>query len=127
LRQGCQRALYSEWKPKTRTHDPIPLLEQSNADRIPGLIAVRYGRMSQSPFAFFRGTAIIQARDLAASPLSGIIVQACGDCHLVNFGGFATPERSVVFDINDFTRLYRRRGNGTSSDSWPASQWQRVT
>jgi len=106
LREKCSRALHAEWKPRSRTHDPIELLDQSNADRIPGLIRVRYGRMSQSPFAFFRGTAVIQARDLAASPVSGITVQACGDCHLMNFGGFATPERSLVFDINDFDETF---------------------
>lgn len=106
LRQACPRASHAEWKPRSRNHDPIELLDRSNADRIPGLIRVRYGRMSQSPFAFFRGTAIIQARDLAASPASGIIVQACGDCHLMNFGGFATPERSLVFDINDFDETF---------------------
>ncbi len=105
-RQNCSRTLHAEWKPRSRTHDPIELLDKSNADRIPGLIRVRYGRMSQSPFAFFRGTAVIQARDLAASPVSGITVQACGDCHLMNFGGFATPERSLVFDINDFDETF---------------------
>jgi uncharacterized protein (DUF2252 family) len=106
LREKCSRALHAEWKPRSRTHNPIELLDQSNADRIPGLIKIRYGRMSESPFAFFRGTAVIQARDLAASPVSGITVQACGDCHLMNFGGFATPERSLVFDINDFDETF---------------------
>jgi uncharacterized protein (DUF2252 family) len=106
LRQNCARALHAQWKPRSRTHDPIELLAESNADRIPNLIQVRYGRMSQSPFAFFRGTAVIQARDLAASPASGIAVQACGDCHLMNFGGFATPERTQVFDINDFDETF---------------------
>lgn len=106
LRQKCSRALHAQWKPRSRTHDPIELLDKSNADRIPSLIRVRYGRMSQSPLAFFRGTAVIQARDLAASPVSGIIVQACGDCHLMNFGGFATPERNLVFDINDFDETF---------------------
>jgi uncharacterized protein (DUF2252 family) len=106
LRQNCSRGLHAEWKPRSRAHDPIAVLDQTNADRIPGLIQVRYGRMSQSPFAFFRGTAVIQARDLAASPVSGIIVQACGDCHLMNFGGFATPERSLAFDINDFDETF---------------------
>jgi uncharacterized protein (DUF2252 family) len=106
LREKCPHALHAEWKPRSRTHDPIELLDQSNADRIAGLIRIRYGRMAQSPFAFFRGTAIIQARDLAASPVSGITVQACGDCHLMNFGGFATPERSLVFDINDFDETF---------------------
>ncbi len=106
LRQHCSRGRHAEWKPRSRAYDPIELLDQSNADRIPGLIRVRYGRMSESPFAFFRGTAVIQARDLAASPVSGIVVQACGDCHLMNFGGFATPERTLVFDINDFDETF---------------------
>ena len=106
LRERCSRALHAEGKPRSRTHNPIERLDQSNADRIPGLIRIRYGRMSESPFAFFRGTAVIQARDLAASPVSGISVQACGDCHLMNFGGFATPERSLVFDINDFDETF---------------------
>jgi len=69
---------------------------------MPQLIPIRYWRMMQSPFAFFRGAAAIMAADLARTPVSGIRVQACGDCHLLNFGGFATPERNVVFDINDF-------------------------
>ena len=76
------------------------------SDRIPGLIPVKYQRMAESPFTFFRGAAIIQARDLANAPVSGIIVQACGDCHLMNFGGFATPERALVFDINDFDETF---------------------
>jgi hypothetical protein len=70
-RQNCPRASHAEWKPRSRAHDPIELLIESNADRIPGLVPVRYGRMSQSPFAFFRGSAIVQARDLAASAVSG--------------------------------------------------------
>ncbi len=106
LRETCSRGTHAEWKPASRKHDPIDLLELSNADRIPGLIAVRYGRMSQSPFAFFRGSAIVQARDLRTSPASGIDVHLCGDCHLMNFGGFATPERNLVFDINDFDETY---------------------
>jgi uncharacterized protein (DUF2252 family) len=105
-RQRCPRQSHGTWKSKDRTHDPLELLRYSNADRIPGLVPVRHGRMLQSPFAFFRGSAIIQARDLAASPGSGIIVQACGDCHLMNFGGFATPERHLVFDINDFDETF---------------------
>jgi len=69
---------------------------------MPQLVPIRYGRMMQSPFAFYRGAAAIMAADLAHTPVTGITVQACGDCHLLNFGGFATPERNVVFDINDF-------------------------
>ena len=66
------------------------------------LLAIRYGRMLQSPFTFYRGSAGVMAADLARPPNTGIKVQACGDCHLMNFGGFATPERSIIFDINDF-------------------------
>src|SRR5262245_59271822 len=105
-RQHCPRRSHAAWNSKGRTHDPLKLLRRSNADRIPGLVPVRHGRMLQSPFAFFRGSAIIQARDLAASPVSGSIVQACGDCHLMNFGGFATPERHLVFDLNDFDETF---------------------
>jgi len=86
--------------------DVIKLLEESDADRIADLIPVRYQRMSVSPFTFFRGTAIIQARDLAHASVSGITVQACGDCHMANFGGFASPERTLVFDINDFDETF---------------------
>jgi uncharacterized protein (DUF2252 family) len=78
------------------------LLIQSNKGRIPNLIPIRYGRMMQSPFAFYRGAAAIMAADLALTPTSGIRVQTCGDCHLMNFGGFGTPERDIIFDINDF-------------------------
>jgi uncharacterized protein (DUF2252 family) len=102
LREKCPRTLQAEWKPRSKSQDLIRLLEESDADRIAGLIPVKYQRMSASPFTFFRGTAIIQARDLATARGSGIIVQACGDCHLANFGGFASPERVLVFDINDF-------------------------
>jgi uncharacterized protein (DUF2252 family) len=66
------------------------------------LLAIRYGRMLPSPFAFIRGAAMVMAADLARTPTRGLTVQACGDCHLLNFGGFATPERSTIFDINDF-------------------------
>jgi uncharacterized protein (DUF2252 family) len=74
--------------------------------RIESLVAIRYQRMLESPFKFFRGAAIIQIRDLLNSPISGIIVQACGDCHLLNFGAFATPERDLAFDINDFDETF---------------------
>jgi uncharacterized protein (DUF2252 family) len=106
LREKCPRSTHAEWNPRQNSLDVIKLLEESNADRIPGLIAVRYGRMAQTPFTFFRGSAIIQARDLMISQVSGITVQACGDCHMINFGGFATPERNLVFDINDFDETF---------------------
>ena len=82
--------------------DPIDLLHTSDVGRMEKLIPIRYGRMLQSPFSFYRGSAGIMAADLARTPITGLKVQACGDCHVFNFGGFATPERSIVFDINDF-------------------------
>jgi uncharacterized protein (DUF2252 family) len=101
LRDAVRREAQAGWKaPKVR-RDPVELLSESNAGRILDLIPIRFGRMSASPFAFYRGSAALMAADLATTPSSGIRVQACGDAHLMNFGGFATPERSVVFDIND--------------------------
>jgi len=82
--------------------DPVELLKINSADRVERLVPLRYGRMLASPFAFYRGSAILQAHDLAGTQDSGILVQVCGDCHLCNFGGFATPERKLLFDINDF-------------------------
>jgi uncharacterized protein (DUF2252 family) len=82
--------------------DPVELLEINSAGRIERLVPLRYGRMIESPFAFYRGSAIIQAHDLAGTPNSGVIIQICGDCHLANFGGFATPERALLLDLNDF-------------------------
>ena len=96
------RVAHGEWKPASNRRDPIDVLEASNLGRVPELIPIRYGRMLASPFAFLRGSAAVMAGDLAATPASGILVQACGDCHLSNFGLFATPERNLVFDLNDF-------------------------
>jgi uncharacterized protein (DUF2252 family) len=100
LRSRSPRAAHAEWT--IRSDDAVAILGASDEGRIEELVPVRYGRMSLSPFAFFRGTAAIQAHDLVRSPSSGIVVQLCGDCHLMNFGGFATPERHLAFDINDF-------------------------
>jgi uncharacterized protein (DUF2252 family) len=87
--------------PPTRA-DPIELLERQAKTRVPELVPIRYGRMLASPFAFFRGAAMIMAHDLAATPRTGLTVQCCGDAHLSNFGVFASPERRLVFDLNDF-------------------------
>ncbi|HTR57384.1 MAG TPA: DUF2252 domain-containing protein [Casimicrobiaceae bacterium] len=106
LREKCPRSVHAEWKPRPKSVDPINWLEECDTDRIPALIPLKYQRMAESPFKFFRGAAIIQARDLARSQVSGIIVQACGDCHLLNFGGFASPERQLTFDINDFDETF---------------------
>lgn len=86
--------------------DPIALLEASNAGRLPELVPIRHGRMLASPFAFFRGAAGLMAHDLASQPHTGLMVQACGDAHLLNFGLFATPERNLVFDLNDFDETH---------------------
>src|SRR5215472_1871437 len=102
LRDKCAKEAHATWKPHAERRDPVELLIESAADRMPQLLPIRYGRMMQSPFVFYRGAAAIMAADLAHTPATGIRVQACGDCHLLNFGGFATPERNVVFDINDF-------------------------
>ena len=102
LRAQTPRAAHGDWKPASNRRDPIAVLEASSLGRVPELIPIRYGRMLASPFAFLRGSAAVMAGDLAATPASGIIVQACGDCHLSNFGLFATPERNLVFDLNDF-------------------------
>src|SRR4029079_5449052 len=81
---------------------PSCILRASDEGRQALLLQIRYGRMLQSPFTFYRGAAAVMAADLAATPTTGTRVQACGDCHLMNFGGFATPERNIIFDINDF-------------------------
>jgi uncharacterized protein (DUF2252 family) len=102
LRDTTPRAAHGGWKKAAGRADPIAQLQASDHERLPELLPVRYGRMLVSPFTFYRGAAGIMAADLAKTPISGPRVQACGDCHLLNFGGFATPERNIVFDINDF-------------------------
>jgi len=86
--------------------DVLPLLQRQEAQRLPWLVPVRHSRMAQSPFAFFRGAAAVMAADLARQPHSGLMVQLCGDAHLLNFGFYASPERSLLFDINDFDETY---------------------
>jgi uncharacterized protein (DUF2252 family) len=102
LREAHPRCDHARWERPANRRNPIEVLEESNRDRIAELIPVRYGRMLRSPFTFLRGSAALMASDLASLPRTGIQVQACGDCHLLNFGLFATPERNLVFDINDF-------------------------
>jgi uncharacterized protein (DUF2252 family) len=102
LREKCLRTSHADVVLGQGPRDIVELIEAQNIDRMQNLVPIRHGRMAQSAFAYFRGTAGVQAYDLAGTPTSGIIVQACGDCHLMNFGGFATPERTLVFDINDF-------------------------
>ncbi len=101
LREKLSRPSHAAWTPRGQREDAIALLRSADSDRVPELVPIRYGRMLQTPFTFYRGSAAIMARDLAETPATGIHVQACGDAHLMNFGGFATPERRLVFDIND--------------------------
>lgn len=102
LRERVPRSSHEEWKPSPDRAEPMATLEASNQGRLPELVPLRYGRMLASPFAFLRGAASIMAFDLSKTPKTGIKVQACGDCHLSNFGGYGTPERNLVFDVNDF-------------------------
>ena len=102
LRGKAPRSSHGEWAPDPERPDPISILEESNKTRLEHLVPIRFGRMSLSAFAFYRGTADIMAADLAKTPVSGIQAQLCGDAHLSNFGVFASPERRQVFDINDF-------------------------
>jgi uncharacterized protein (DUF2252 family) len=101
-RANAPRSSHGGWQPAADRPDPIALLEEQAVNRIPSLVPLRYGRMMVSPGTFYRGAALIMASDLAASPISGINVQLCGDAHLSNFGLFGSPERQLMFDINDF-------------------------
>jgi uncharacterized protein (DUF2252 family) len=102
LRATVPRSSHAAWNLPAKGRDPVAILEASSRGRLPQLIPIRYGRMLRSPFTFLRGSAGLMACDLAGIPGTGLRVQCCGDCHLLNFGLFATPERNLVFDINDF-------------------------
>ena len=101
-RDAVPRASHAAYTPSPDRADPLDTLEQQATTRVPELVPIRYGRMLVSPFTFYRGGAMIMAGDLAATPRSGFTVQCCGDAHLSNFGVFASPERRLVFDLNDF-------------------------
>jgi uncharacterized protein (DUF2252 family) len=101
-RKKVLRKEHGWWKPAENRANPIDTLRKLDEGRMKEQLPIRYGRMLQSPFAFYRGAAGVMAADLAQTPTTGLKVQACGDCHLVNFGGFATPERNIIFDLNDF-------------------------
>jgi uncharacterized protein (DUF2252 family) len=101
-RTQVPRESHAAFDPPASRPDPLDLLEEQAASRLPDLVPVRYGRMSVSPFAFFRGAALVMASDLAGTPVSGLPVQACGDAHLSNFGIFGSAERRLMFDVNDF-------------------------
>ena len=101
-RAEVPRSSHAAFEPAAHRPDPVELLERQAQTRVPELVPIRYGRMLVSPFTFYRGAALIMACDLAATPRSGLTVQCCGDAHLSNFGVFASPERRLVFDVNDF-------------------------
>ena len=101
-RQGADPSSHAGWSPAPDRPDPVALLEEQNATREPDLVPVRHGRMMVSPFTFYRGAAKIMAADLKDTPRAGLNVQLCGDAHLSNFGVYASPERDLVFDLNDF-------------------------
>ncbi|HET6555359.1 MAG TPA: DUF2252 domain-containing protein [Dyella sp.] len=141
LRASCSRKALGAWTPAKKRFDPIDLLIETSKGRVETLVPIRYGRMMASPFAFFRGAAAIMAGDLAETPSTGIHLQICGDAHLVNFGGFATPERALVFDINDFdettlgpwewdikrlcaSMVVASRANGFNADDAKDAAWE---
>ncbi|MFN7986671.1 MAG: DUF2252 domain-containing protein [Thermoanaerobaculia bacterium] len=101
LREACPRESHAGWTPAKNRPDAIELVLEAEKGRVPELLPLRHGRMAKSAFTFYRGAALTMASDLSTTPVSGLRVQACGDAHLCNFGGFATPERKVIFSIND--------------------------
>jgi uncharacterized protein (DUF2252 family) len=101
-RSAAPRSAHADWGASGEREDPVAILERQAESRLQDLVPIRYGRMAASPFAFFRGAAAVMSADLAATPVSGLQVQACGDAHLSNFGVFAAPDRRLVFDLNDF-------------------------
>ncbi len=107
LRKTASRTSQAEWSPRGDRLDPVTTLIASNDGRLPELVPIRIGRMLASPFAFLRGSAAVMAADLATTPRTGSMVQLCGDAHLSNFGVYASPERRLVFDLNDFDETYR--------------------
>jgi uncharacterized protein (DUF2252 family) len=101
-RAEVPRSSHADWQPAATGREPMALLDEQTASRVPELVPLRYARMAASPFAFYRGAAYVMAHDLAGSPQSGMWVQLCGDAHLSNFGTFASPDRALLFDLNDF-------------------------
>jgi uncharacterized protein (DUF2252 family) len=101
-RAEIPRSAHGDWQPAPDRPDPVDVLVEQAITRVPELVPIRYGRMLVSPFAFFRGAAAVMAADLATTPTTGLTVQLCGDAHIANFGGFAAPDRRMVFDLNDF-------------------------
>ena len=101
LRKKAPREEHADLRGPT-ARDPVAILAETDRTRVPELVPVRYERMLAGPFPFLRGAAAVMAEDLRHQPTAGIAVQACGDCHLMNFGAFDSPEQNILFDINDF-------------------------
>ena len=107
LRKTVKRSAAASWTPAPNRPDPVAVLAAQDADRVPGLVPLRHARMGVSPFTFYRGAAALMAADLASLPVTGLTVQLADDAHLSNFGVFASPDRSLVFDLNDFDETLR--------------------
>ena len=105
--QPATLAELGNWQAPADRRDPITVLQQQESDRLPWLVPVRHSRMAQDAFAFYRGTPAVMAHDLGNAPNTGLVVQLCGDCHLGNFGFYASPEWHLLFDINDFDETVR--------------------
>jgi uncharacterized protein (DUF2252 family) len=105
-RSKAPRSAHAHWSPPEDRPDPLAILEEQERTRVPSLVPIRHGRMAASPLAFLRGAAAVMAWDLSRTPSSGLMVQACGDAHLENFGVFAAPDRRLVFDLNDFDETH---------------------
>jgi uncharacterized protein (DUF2252 family) len=137
-RAATPRSSHAAYTPAPNRPDPLEVLERQASTRVPELVPIRYGRMLVSPFTFYRGAAMIMAGDLASTPRSGLTVQCCGDAHLSNFGVFASPERKLVFDLNDFDetlpgpwewdvkRLAASMLIGAQNNSYPVKDQERV-
>ena len=104
LREACPRKSHAAWKASAKRRDPVELVLEAESGRVSDLLPLRHGRMVRSAFTFYRGAALTMAADLAHTPSTRIRVQCCGDAHLCNFGGFATPERKIIFSINQRSR-----------------------
>ena len=106
VRITVPRSSHGEWVAPAHRKDPLAILVDQERTRVTELVPIRHGRMAASPFAFYRGAAAVMAPDLAGQPSTGLVVQLCGDAHLMNFGGFADPDRDLVFDVNDFDETH---------------------
>ncbi len=136
-REESPRERHAEWSTAQRKQKPLDLLAEQGTTRVPELVPIRYGRMAATPFTYYRGAALPMAADLSTGPRTSIDVQLCGDAHLCNFGGFASPERDLLFDVNDFDEtsgtlrmgsqaLGRQPGNRRPQPGLSGQDWSEV-